>query len=55
MGVPGGTVGSIFTPVPCEITCYGPEGVAGNGHFVHCCVDAFLVNHQLSKTVFAVI
>merc|ERR1712168_687436 len=28
MGVPGGTMGIIFTPVPVEIKCYEPELVA---------------------------
>ncbi|XP_057301737.1 eukaryotic translation initiation factor 3 subunit F-like isoform X2 [Hydractinia symbiolongicarpus] len=28
MGVPGGTRGSIFTPVPCEIKSYEPEAIA---------------------------
>merc|ERR1719427_1192904 len=28
MGVPGGTMGRIFTPVPCEIKSYKPESVA---------------------------
>eukprot|EP00794_Sanderia_malayensis_P009539 gene9539-10526_t len=40
MGVPGGTIGSIFTPVPCEITCYGPEGVA---------IDTFIKSKGGSK------
>jgi len=28
MGVPGGTQGIIFTPVPCDIKCYKPELIA---------------------------
>jgi len=28
MGVPGGTMGIIFTPVPCHIKCYEPELIA---------------------------
>merc|ERR1712121_141646 len=30
MGVPGGTIGRIFTPIPCEIKYYEPEAVAIN-------------------------
>lgn len=29
MGVPGKTEGTIFSPVPCEITLNGPERVGG--------------------------
>ena len=29
MGVPGATMGSIFTPIKTEITCHPPEAVAG--------------------------
>ena len=29
MGVPGSTMGTIFTPVPSEMKSYKPESVAG--------------------------
>ena len=32
MGVPGATMGSIFTPIKTEITCHPPEAVAGRYH-----------------------
>lgn len=40
MGVPGGTMGLVFTPVPHEITCYEPEMAA---------IEAFAKNKGGSK------
>ena len=31
MGVPGKTEGTIFSPIPCEVTLSGPERVGGEG------------------------
>ena len=33
MGVPGKTEGTIFSPIPCEVTLTGPERVGGNVFF----------------------
>ena len=29
MGVPGKTMGCIFTPIPVEVTCYEAERIGG--------------------------
>merc|ERR1712071_89449 len=46
MGVPGATMGTIFTPVKCEITCTAPESVA---------VDTFMKNKGGSKKPLALL
>ena len=34
MGVPGKTEGTIFSPIPCEVTLTGPERVGGNVFYI---------------------
>lgn len=48
MGVPGGTRGSIFTPVPCEIKSYEPEAIASRLSFFYMLVSFVLSFKQTS-------
>lgn len=53
MGVPGKTEGTIFSPIPCEVTLTGPERVGGKEAVIRKKKDFTIMPFILARVLFS--